>query len=94
VVARNVSNLRWCHCSSALQYWCTTASQSISSQHHCVSFISVHCLLTVLQLKFERGPHGKPHLIPESAGAAAADVASQLQFNLSHTEALLGEQQY
>jgi hypothetical protein len=47
--------------------------------------------MPVLQLLFQRGPHGKPHLIPESAGAAAADVASQLQFNLSHTEALLGE---
>jgi hypothetical protein len=53
----------------------------------------MHCaVLNVLQLQFERGPHGKPHLMPESAGAAAADVASQLQFNLSHTEALLGEQ--
>lgn len=42
------------------------------------------------QLRFGRGPFGKPELLPDSAAEAARPAAAQLQFNLSHTDSLLG----
>jgi phosphopantetheinyl transferase len=47
-------------------------------------------LVPFLQLQFERGQHGKPFLLPSSAASADQAVASRLQFNLAHTQSVLG----
>jgi phosphopantetheinyl transferase len=51
------------------------------------------CPAALLQLQFLKNEHGKPFLLPESASAVEAcqTVATQLQFNLSHTSSLLGK---
>lgn len=43
-----------------------------------------------LQLLFGRGQHGKPFLVQQPIAGDQHSMASLLQFNLSHTEALLG----
>jgi hypothetical protein len=48
---------------------------------------------TTQQLRFDRGPHGKPHLQLASVAAADRQVAAQLQFNLAHTHSMIGEAQ-
>lgn len=49
--------------------------------------------LLLLQLRFGRGPHGKPFLEHASAAAADQALAAQLEFNLAHTESFLGKPQ-
>lgn len=44
-----------------------------------------------VQLVFGKGAHGKPYLQPASAAAADQVLAGSLQFNLAHTQSVLGE---
>lgn len=47
-------------------------------------------LLLALQLQFSRGVHGKPYLKLASAAAADQGLGAQLQFNLAHTQSVIG----
>jgi len=47
-------------------------------------------LLSALQLQFARGVHGKPYLKLASAAAADQALGAQLQFNLAHTQSVIG----
>lgn len=48
------------------------------------------CCVLLLQLTFGKGPHGKPFLQHASADAADQVLAAKLEFNLSHTQSILG----
>lgn len=52
--------------------------------------MSLFVLVLLLQLAFGKGPHGKPFLQHTSADAADQVLAAKLEFNLSHTQSILG----